>query len=100
MMTIDEQVEYLMQGADFGDASIAATMALDLRARLVESAKTGRPLRVYCGTSYLHRPSPGSTVTMRKTPISELVTKCMFDRSFTAMIGDPSIRINPQAADS
>jgi tyrosyl-tRNA synthetase len=93
MMTIDEQVEYLMQGADFGDANIAETMAVELRERLVESAKTGRPLRVYCGydptSTDLHL---GHTVTMRKLrQFQELGHQVLFViGSFTAMIGDPS----------
>lgn len=93
MMTIDEQVEYLMQGADFGDASIAETMAVELKERLVESTKTGRPLRVYCGydptSTDLHL---GHTVTMRKLrQFQELGHHVMFViGSFTAMIGDPS----------
>lgn len=41
-MNIDEQVEYLMQGADFGDSSIADAMAEELRERLIESEKTGK----------------------------------------------------------
>ena len=93
MMTIDEQVEYLMQGADFGDDSIAEAMAVELKERLVESAKTGLPLRVYCGydptSTDLHL---GHTVTMRKLrQFQELGHHVMFViGSFTAMIGDPS----------
>ncbi len=93
MMTIDEQVEYLMQGADFGDASIAETMAVELKERLIESARTGLPLRVYCGydptSTDLHL---GHTVTMRKLrQFQELGHQVLFViGSFTAMIGDPS----------
>ena len=93
MMTIDEQVEYLMQGADFGDSSIAEAMAVELRERLVESEKTSRPLRVYCGydptSTDLHL---GHTVTMRKLrQFQELGHHVLFViGSFTAMIGDPS----------
>ncbi|HZK17221.1 MAG TPA: tyrosine--tRNA ligase [Anaerolineaceae bacterium] len=92
-MNIDEQVEYLMQGADFGDATIAETMAIELRERLVESEKSGRPLRVYCGydptSTDLHL---GHTVTMRKLrQFQELGHQVLFViGSFTAMIGDPS----------
>jgi tyrosyl-tRNA synthetase len=93
MMKIDEQVEYLMQGADFGDAAIAETMAVELRERLIESEKAGRPLRVYCGydptSTDLHL---GHTVTMRKLrQFQELGHQVLFViGSFTAMIGDPS----------
>lgn len=38
-MNIEEQVEYLMQGADFGDATIADNMADELRQRLIECEK-------------------------------------------------------------
>ena len=93
MMKIDEQVEYLMQGADFGDPSIAEAMATELRERLIESEKTGKPLRVYCGydpsSTDLHL---GHTVTMRKLrQFQELGHQVLFViGSFTAMIGDPS----------
>jgi tyrosyl-tRNA synthetase len=93
MMNIDQQVEYLMQGSDFGDANIAENMAKELRDRLIESEKTGRPLRVYCGydptSTDLHL---GHTVTMRKLrQFQELGHHVMFViGSFTAMIGDPS----------
>ena len=93
MMNIEEQVEYLMQGSDYGDATIAENMAKELHARLVESEKTGKPLRVYCGydptSTDLHL---GHTVTMRKLrQFQELGHHVMFViGSFTAMIGDPS----------
>ena len=93
MMKIDEQVEYLMQGADFGDPSIAEAMATELRERLIESEKTEKPLRVYCGydptSTDLHL---GHTVTMRKLrQFQELGHQVLFViGSFTAMIGDPS----------
>lgn len=92
-MNIDEQVEYLMQGADFGDPSIADAMAEELRERLIESEKTGKPLRVYCGydptSTDLHL---GHTVTMRKLrQFQELGHQVLFViGSFTSMIGDPS----------
>ena len=68
-------------------------MAKELHARLVESEKTGKPLRVYCGydptSTDLHL---GHTVTMRKLrQFQELGHHVMFViGSFTAMIGDPS----------
>ncbi len=66
-MNIDRQVEYLMQGTHYGDETLKQNMADELRQRLVEAGKTGRPLRVYCGfdptTSDLHL---GHTVPMRK----------------------------------
>lgn len=92
-MHVKEQVEYLMQGADYGDAVIAETMAKELEERLIESEKTGKPLRVYCGydptSTDLHL---GHTVTMRKLrQFQELGHQVLFViGSFTSMIGDPS----------
>lgn len=92
-MNTKEQVELLMQGADFGDPIIAETMAKELEERLIESKKTGRPLRVYCGydptSTDLHL---GHTVTMRKLrQFQELGHHVIFViGSFTSMIGDPS----------
>jgi tyrosyl-tRNA synthetase len=92
-MKIKEQVELLMQGADYGDALIAETMAKELEERLIESEKTGKPLRVYCGydptSTDLHL---GHTVTMRKLrQFQELGHHVIFViGSFTSMIGDPS----------
>ena len=92
-MNIDEQVTYLMQGADFGDKTIADNMAEELRERLIESEKTGKPLRVYCGydptSTDLHL---GHTVTMRKLrQFQELGHEVLFViGTYTSMIGDPS----------
>ena len=82
-----------MQGADYGDPTIADAMAKELEERLIESEKTGRPLRVYCGydptSTDLHL---GHTVTMRKLrQFQELGHEVLFViGSFTSMIGDPS----------
>ena len=92
-MNIDEQVEYLMQGADFGDKTIADNMADELRQRLIEAEKAGKPLRVYCGydptSTDLHL---GHTVTMRKLrQFQELGHEVFFViGTYTSMIGDPS----------
>ena len=48
-MSIDEQVEFLMQGTEYGDEELKKSMAAELKERLVEAKKEGRPLRVYCG---------------------------------------------------
>ena len=48
-LTLDEQVALLMQGTEYGDAQTAKNMARELRARLEDSQKTGKPLKVYCG---------------------------------------------------
>lgn len=92
-MTIDEQVAVLMSGAESGDAETTAAMRAELRARLLEAEREGRPLRVYCGydprTSDLHL---GHTITMRKLrQFQELGHDVTFlVGSFTSLIGDPS----------
>ena len=49
MPTIDEQVEVLMSGTAYGDPETKKNMAKDLRERLIQAEKEGRPLRVYAG---------------------------------------------------
>ncbi|NPV66830.1 MAG: tyrosine--tRNA ligase [Anaerolineae bacterium] len=91
--SIDEQVETLMQGTEYGDPHTKAVMAQELRERLIESEKTGRPLRVYCGydprTTDLHL---GHTITMRKLrQFQDLGHDVTFlIGTFTSLIGDPS----------
>lgn len=92
-LTIDQQVALLMQGAEYGDKELEETMRRELRARLLEAQKEGRPLRVYCGfdprTSDLHL---GHTVPMRKQrqfqELGHEVTFVVGD--YTSLIGDPS----------
>jgi tyrosyl-tRNA synthetase len=92
-MNIEQQVSYLMRGTEYGDAETTKAMADELRQRLIESEKSGRPLRVYCGydprTSDLHI---GHTVTMRKLrQFQELGHHVIFlVGTYTALIGDPS----------
>jgi len=92
-MNIDQQVSYLMRGTAYGDPAMHQVMENELRERLVESEKTGNPLRVYCGydprTSDLHI---GHTVTMRKLrQFQELGHHVIFVvGTYTALIGDPS----------
>ncbi len=93
MPTIDEQVEILMSGAEYGDPQTKETMRKELHARLTEAEKAGRVLRVYCGydprTADLHL---GHTITMRKLrQFQELGHDVTFlIGSFTSLIGDPS----------
>jgi tyrosyl-tRNA synthetase len=92
-VNIEEQVNYLMQGTDYGDEEVKRAMTLELRTRLEEAKKEKRPLRLYCGydptKADLHL---GHTVTMRKlAQFQELghdVTFLIGD--YTALIGDPS----------
>ena len=92
-MTIDEQVAYLMQGTEYGDEELKQAMANELRLRLNEAEKVGRPLKVYCGfdprTSDLHL---GHTVPMRKLrQFQELGHEVVFlVGNYTSLIGDPS----------
>ncbi len=93
MPSIDEQVDVLMSGAEYGDAQTKQAMRRELRERLIEAERDGRPLRVYCGydprTADLHL---GHTITMRKLrqfqefghDVTFLVGR------FTSLIGDPS----------
>jgi tyrosyl-tRNA synthetase len=92
-MNIGEQVAYLMQGTEYGDEGMQQAMAKELRERLLEAEKEGRPLRVYCGydprKADLHL---GHTVTMRKLrQFQELGHDVIFViGTYTSLIGDPS----------
>ncbi len=92
-LTIDEQVDLLMQGAEYGDPQTKEIMRQELRQRLIEAEKDGRPLRVYCGydprTTDLHL---GHTITMRKLrQFQDLGHDVTFlIGTFTSLIGDPS----------
>lgn len=92
-MNIDEQVELLMQGTEYGDEDLKKAMTGELRERLVESQREGRPLRVYCGydptSTDLHL---GHTITMRKLrQFQDLGHDVTFlIGSYTALVGDPS----------
>ncbi|MGA9193238.1 MAG: tyrosine--tRNA ligase [Anaerolineales bacterium] len=92
-MNFDDQVALLMQGTEYGDDSLQKAMADELRARLIEADKSGRPLKVYCGfdprTSDLHL---GHTVPMRKMrQFQELGHEVIFVIGrYTSLIGDPS----------
>jgi tyrosyl-tRNA synthetase len=92
-MNIDEQVQYLMRGTEYGDEELKQAMTDELRLRLIEAQKERRPLRVYCGydprTGDLHL---GHTITMRKLrQFQELGHEVTFlIGTYTSLIGDPS----------
>jgi tyrosyl-tRNA synthetase len=92
-MNINEQVEYLMQGTEYGDETLKNKMADELRIRLQTCEKEGRVLRVYCGfdptKADLHL---GHTVPMRKLrQFQELGHDVSFViGNYTSLIGDPS----------
>lgn len=93
MPSLEEQLDVLMSGAEYGDPQIKETMRRELRERLIECEQQGRPLRVYCGydprTADLHL---GHTITMRKLrqfqDFGHDVTFLV--GTFTSLIGDPS----------
>ena len=92
-MNIDEQVELLMQGTEYGDEDLKKAMTAELRNRLLVARSEDRPLRVYCGydptSQDLHL---GHTITMRKLrQFQELGHEVTFlIGSYTALVGDPS----------
>jgi len=92
-MNIDEQVALLMQGTEYGDDELKATMANELLERLQLAQMENRPLRVYCGydptKADLHL---GHTITMRKLrQFQELGHDVTFViGTYTSLIGDPS----------
>ncbi|HNK63870.1 MAG TPA: tyrosine--tRNA ligase [Anaerolineales bacterium] len=92
-MNIEEQVELLMQGTDYGDEDLQKAMAAELRERLLTAQKENRPLRVYCGydptSTDLHL---GHTISMRKLrQFQDLGHDVTFlIGSYTALVGDPS----------
>lgn len=92
-MNIDEQVELLMLGTEYGDEDLKKAMTAELRERLLMAQKEGRPLRVYCGydptSTDLHL---GHTITMRKLrQFQDLGHEVTFlIGNYTALVGDPS----------
>jgi tyrosyl-tRNA synthetase len=92
-MDIEEKVELLMQGTEYGDEELKNAMTTELRQRLMDAQKEGRPLRVYCGfdptSTDLHL---GHTIPMRKLrQFQDLGHDVTFlIGSYTALVGDPS----------
>ena len=92
-MNIEQQVELLMLGTEYGDEEIKKAMTNELRQRLIEAQKENRSLRVYCGydptSTDLHL---GHTITMRKLrQFQDLGHEVTFlIGSYTALVGDPS----------
>ena len=92
-MDIEKQVALFMQGTEYGDEDLKQAMTDELRQRLKEVEKEGRPLRVYCGfdptSKDLHL---GHTIPMRKLrqfqdqghDVTFLIG------NFTSLVGDPS----------
>ena len=86
-MTIDQQLDYLMKGAE------EVIRVEELRAKLEQSAATGKPLRVYLGVDPtapdIHL---GHTVVLRKLKHFQEMghTAIFLIGDFSAMIGDPT----------
>ena len=92
-MNIEEQVELLMQGTEYGDEELKKAMANELRQRLLDAQKEGRPLRVYCGFDPTHVDLHlGHTIPMSKLrQFQDLGHDVTFlIGSYTALVGDPS----------
>ena len=92
---VDQQMQTLMRGVDFGDRGTYVNMERELRERLQASYDSGRPLKVYCG----YDPSSpdlhvGHTITMRKLrQFQEFGHEVTFlIGTFTGIIGDPTDR--------
>ena len=92
-MSIEEQVNWLMQGTEYGDDALRAAMESELHTRLLEAAAQDHPLRVYCGydprKADLHL---GHTVTMRKLRQFQALGHEVYFviGTYTSLIGDPS----------
>jgi len=92
-VNIEEQVELLMQGTEYGDEELKKAMTNELRQRLLDAQKEGRPLRVYCGFDPTHVDLHlGHTIPMRKLrQFQDLGHDVTFlIGSYTALVGDPS----------
>ena len=92
-MNIEEQVELLMQGTEYGDEELKKAMTSELRQRLLEAQKENRLLRVYCGFDPTHVDLHlGHTIPMRKLrQFQDLGHEVTFlIGSYTALVGDPS----------
>ncbi|HEX9331394.1 MAG TPA: tyrosine--tRNA ligase [Anaerolineales bacterium] len=92
-MNIEEQVELLMQGTEYGDEELKKAMTNELRQRLLDTQKESRPLRVYCGFDPTHVDLHlGHTIPMRKLrQFQDLGHDVTFlIGNYTALVGDPS----------
>ncbi len=93
--SVTEQVDAIMYGAEMGDRELERAMAEELRERITDSKRTGRPLRVYAG----YDPSKpdlhlGHSITMRKLRLFQDFGHDVYFvvGTFTAQVGDASDR--------
>ncbi len=89
MAPVDEQLEVLMSGVDYGDPLLKRQMERELRERLEED----RPLRVYLGVD----PTASSLTLGHCVPLRKLRQFQQFGHhcifligDYTALVGDPS----------
>jgi tyrosyl-tRNA synthetase len=94
---IDEQVEAIFYGADFGDELLRKAMESELRERMIAARREGRPLRVYCGYDPT-RPDLhiGHSITMRRLRVfQDMGHHVIFlVGTFTAQVGDASDQLS------
>jgi tyrosyl-tRNA synthetase len=86
---VEEQMQVLMRGVEYGDPHIQATMEHDLRSKLAE----GRALRVYCGFDPTSTElTIGNLVPMLKMrQFQQLGHEVIFlIGTMTGIVGDPS----------
>lgn len=89
MAPVDEQLQVLMSGVEYGDDGLRRQFESELRARLAED----RPLRVYLGIDPTATSlTLGHTVPLRKLrQFQDFGHHCVFlIGDYTALIGDPS----------
>lgn len=90
---IERQCAAIMRGTAFGDETTRRTMEQDLRARLAESLRDQRPLRVYLGVDPtapdLHL---GHCLALRKLRTFQDLghQAILLIGDFTGLVGDPS----------
>lgn len=93
MATVDEQLEAILFGAEYGDRELEASMRRELRERLEWSVAQGRPLRVYAGYDPT-RPDIhiGHAITMRRLRLFQDFGHdvTFLVGTFTALVGDTS----------
>ena len=91
--TVDEQLNQILFGSEFGDERTRETMTQELRQRLLDSEKKTQPLRVYAGYDP-SRPDLhlGHSITLRKLrQFQDLGHQVIFlVGTFTAQVGDTS----------
>jgi tyrosyl-tRNA synthetase len=90
---VEEQLSIIMRGVDYGDPDLLQAMTEELRQRLAESCRTGRPLTAYVGIDPTATDlTLGHTVPLRKLgQLQDLGHRGVFViGTMTAVVGDPS----------